>query len=51
MKKLGILLFPLVWLMARAPGKADKCLITLAAMVGSMALWAALATGVVKVLV
>jgi hypothetical protein len=44
------LLFPLL-LLARAPGTKDQCLITLAAMVGSMALWAALVTGVVKTLV
>jgi hypothetical protein len=52
MKKMKLyLLFPLLALMARAPGTKDQCLITLAAMVGSLALWAALAAGAVKVLV
>jgi hypothetical protein len=45
------LLFPLVALMARAPGTKDQCMITLVAMVGSVALWGVLIAGATKALV
>lgn len=45
------LLFPLVALMARAPGTKDQCMITLIAMVGSLALWGVLGTVAVRALV
>jgi hypothetical protein len=49
-KKLKLwLLFPLVALMARAPGTKDQCMITLIAMVASLGLWAAVIAGAVKV--
>lgn len=51
MRKLGILLFPLVWLMSRAPGTKDQCMITLIAMVGSLVMWGVLGTAAVRALV
>jgi hypothetical protein len=49
--KLKYLLFPLLALMARAPGKKDACMVTLIVMAASIGLWAAFAVGVTKVLV
>ena len=51
-KKLKLwLLFPLVALMARAPGTKDQCMITLIAMIGSVAIWGVLIAGATKALV
>jgi hypothetical protein len=48
--KLRYLLFPFL-LFARQPGMDKPCVVILAALVGSVALWGILAAGAVKVLV